>query len=71
METLVMSRTSEMVQPGAPLDDESDERQGISLRPDETVSPASVSYDPFRPRQQDDVTAREIRWACEWWPPDP
>lgn len=68
MGTQVASRSGQLAQPGAPLD-EPDEAPPIWPTMDALPPPVAIPTHTNAHPRSDDARAREVRWVCEWWPP--
>jgi len=67
MTTIVVSRSGQLARPGAHLVD-LEETDALTSDAYGRLSP-TMAQDADPAADREDTSAREIRWACEWWPP--
>lgn len=73
MGTQVISRSGQLARPGEPLVETSTETSTTLVlrpRPDIALPPPISAPGADASRPGNDPRLRELRWVCEWWPPD-
>ena len=68
MLSVIASQSGQLARPGAHLVD-LEERIVVVPRAYQRVTVAEPPHPPERSASPAQTSAREVEWACEWWPP--